>query len=451
MKARVSRWWVRGAVLGAVASWTLGAQAAPNEIRLWPVRVLPVPEGTPADLAPLGDELAGVLSEAVRDFGLEPSAAEAEPNPIDEFGRLGAPLASFRLASELALRDGELWLKLALVPPDSRLVLVRAERLAPAELEVKTLGMLRELLEARPGAASSDCPPPARVTTQDAALPEATPGRSEGRAVLALHTAALGGYLGYALQRTSGSNDARLTYPLAALGAGVGVGAAMIVAEEWNIDVAQAWFLGAGMLWPTVATLLILEPDATETPGQRQMLGLVGAIGGVTLATAGLVIGDVTEGGAALTHSGAALGALLGSVTEMLVEGDADTSPREGIGWGALSGVILAGAAATQIEAPSATDMLFIDLRALLGGLLGAAVGTPVLVSQDPSPARDRIWLSGIAAGTLTGAAVSYWVTQSDEPRPPAPPDGAPSGKLRIAPRLGWMGMPLGLGVVGQW
>lgn len=443
--------WISGWVaLGAVVSWTFCAHAGPSDIRLLPVRLAPVPEGTPADLAPLGIELGRVLREAVQDFGLEPlpegasAAAGGEPS----LGDTSADV--WQLAPELALRGGELELKLVVVAPGSRVLLVRSERLEPAELEVKTLGLLREVLQSPQAAPACECAMPSPAApAEGAAFSGVRQERSAGRAVLALHAAALGGYVGYALQRTSGSDDARLTYPLAALGAGVGVGAAMIVAEEWNIDVPQAWFLGAGILWPAVATLLIVEPDDTETPGQRQMLGLVGAVGGVTLATAGLVLGDVTEGGAALTHSGAGLGALLGGLAEMSVEGDAELTPREGVGWGALSGVILAGAVATQIEAPSATDMLFIDLSALLGGLLGAAVGTPVLVSQDPSPARDRIWLSGIMAGTISGAALSYWITQSGDARPAAEP--APARGVSVSPRLGWMGMPLGLGFVGEW
>src|SRR5690606_18159659 len=131
---------------------------------------------------------------------------------------------------------------------------------------------------------------------------------SEGRVVLALHAAALGGYLGFSLQRASGSDDARLTYPLAALGAAAGVGAAVIVADEWDITVARAWFLGASMVWPGVATLSIVNGDGPESPGRRHLLGILGSVGGLTLATAGLALGDVTEGGAALTHSGAAMG-----------------------------------------------------------------------------------------------------------------------------------------------
>ena len=81
------------------------------------------------------------------------------------------------------------------------------------------------------------------------------------------------------------------------------------------------------MVWPGVAALLVVDgDDEQESPGQRHLLGIVSAVGGLTLATAGLALGEVDEGGAALTHSGAALGLLLGGLGEMALQGDADVT-----------------------------------------------------------------------------------------------------------------------------
>lgn len=181
------------------------------------------------------------------------------------------------------------------------------------------------------------------------------------------------------------------------------------------------------------------------------MLGVLGSVGGLTLATAGLVLGDVSEGGAALTHSGAAFGLLMGGLMEMTIAGDAQLTPRTGMGVGTLGGVLVAGALATQFEGPSATDMLAIDLSALLGGLTGAALGTPVLVSQDASPTRDRIWLSGIMLGTLAGAGISYVYLRDDAANPARATAPRAAGQLTLAPRLGWAGTPLGFGITGAW
>jgi hypothetical protein len=404
--------------------------------------------GAPVDLGPVARRLDVVLQEAVRDFGLTPRLGEPSVSGRDEASLTELAREASVLSPELALEGAEIELRLTMVARASRVLLVRVQRIEPSDVEVKSLGMLRELLEPSFERVRDDCPPALSMPGVEA---RAT-AHSEGRMVLALHAAALGGYLGFALQRASGSSDARLTYPLAALGAAVGVGAAVIVADEWDIDVARAWFLGASIVWPGVGTQLLVDADGPESPGRRYLLGMLGSVGGLTLATAGLALGDITEGGAALTHSGAVMGLLLGGLGEMTIRGDAELTPRRGMGIGALSGVLVAGAVATQFDVPSSTDVLAIDLSALLGGLTGAALGTPVLVSQDESPTRDRIWLSGIMLGTLAGAGLSYWITQSDDDEPSASPEpDASTSELRFMPQLGWMGRPLGFGLSGSW
>jgi hypothetical protein len=265
--------------------------------------------------------------------------------------------------------------------------------------------------------------------------------------VLALHTAAFGGYLGYTLQRAAGSNDARLTYPLAALGAGVGLGTAVVVAEEWDVTLGRAWFVGAGMLWPATGAALLTRGE--EPHSERRLLSLAAAAGGVTLATAGIALGNVDEGGAAVTHSGALLGMLLGGLSELLIRGDAEARPTQGLGVGVLSGVGVAGLLATQFPMPAPSSVLTVDLGALLGGLAGAALGTPLLVSQQPSAARDRAWLSGVLLGTLAGGGVGYWLMRSEENA--TRPEAGRESSLEISPELGWMGSPLGFGVTGRW
>lgn len=401
----------------------------------------------PVDLAPLARRLDGVLHEAVRDFGMTPLLGEPPIVGNDESALGDLARDASVLSPEIALDGAELELRLTMVPRASRVLLVRVQRIEPGEVEVKSLGMLRELLEPSFDRVREDCPPALGVPGGEAQQR----AYSEGRVVLALHSAALGGYLGFALQRASGSDDARLTYPLAALGAAVGVGAAVIVADEWDINVARAWFLGASIVWPGVGTQLLVDADGPESPGRRYLLGVLGSVGGLTLATAGLALGDVSEGGAALTHSGAVMGLLLGGLGEMTIRGDAELTPRRGMGIGSLTGVLVAGALATQLEVPSSTDVLAIDLSALLGGLTGAALGTPVLVSQEESPARDRIWLSGIMLGTVAGAALSYWITQSDDDAGDSASEPAESSGVTLMPQLGWMGRPLGFGLSGSW
>jgi hypothetical protein len=55
-------------------------------------------------------------------------------------------------------------------------------------------------------------------------------------------------------------------------------------------------------------------------------------------------------------------------------------------------------------------------------------------------------------AGTLAGAALSYWITQNDTSRADAAtPQQDFAGGLQLTPQLGWAGTPLGLGVMGTW
>ncbi|MEO8183047.1 MAG: hypothetical protein ABI895_29795 [Deltaproteobacteria bacterium] len=437
---------LRRAALCLVLTWAVPVLAGPRDVRLLPTELGPPRDGAgPAarvDLAPSARRLDAALRDALLDFGLTPLEPLPDLPARDEEALVELAQGGWVVSPELSLEGSELRLRLRVVAQASAIVLARAQRLDSAQLEVRSLGMLRELLE-------QSAALPREPASPVAEAPVLAPPRrhSTGRAVLALHTAAFGGYLGYSLQRASGSDDARLTYPLAALGAGIGLGSAVIVADEWDIHLARAWFLGAALLWTPIGISL-----ATDRQGpDRHLLGVVGAVGGLTLATAGLVLGDVDDGGAAFTHSGALLGLVLGGLGEMAVAGNAQAKPMRGIGYGILAGVTVAGALATQLRTPTPTELLSIDLSALLGGLGGAALGTPLLVSQERSTRRDRVWLSGVMLGTVVGAGVGYWIT-CDEAGAARAASGAATGLLpSLRLELGNPVTPLGLGVSGQW
>jgi hypothetical protein len=302
--------------------------------------------------------------------------------------------------------------------------------------------MTRDLVEAGRGRsrpASTAAPP-----SEPAQL--ADPAHSPGRAILALNAALLGGYAGYSLQQASGSEDDRLTYPLAALGAGVGLGGAMLVAEEWDIGVGDAWFLSAGMWWPTLSGLLLSESYGVADD-DRYAYGLLGATAGLTLTTTLLSFRHVTDGGAALAHSGGAFGTLLGALTELAIDGSTSETPRRGMGFGAGGGLVLATALLTRVE-PSASRVLLIDLAASLGALTGAAAASPLLlVDEDRVDAkRNRLWLASVAAGTVAGGVVGYFSTRSQ---------AASARTLPVLPSLavldGPRGPALGPALGGVW
>jgi hypothetical protein len=398
------------------------------------------------DLDPLALELDNVLREAVRDFGFEPLAAPPASERT-ELALAGFAKEAWVLAPSIRESADTLRLRLVVVPQGSEVLQVRVQDVEPDALEVRSLAMLREVLA--PLVALPAEPRLADCARLGAVAPEPHV-RSEGRAVLALHTAALGGFLGFSLQRASGSDDARVTYPLAALGAGIGLGTAMVVAEEWDITVGRAWYLGAAVVWPGTAGLLLASSYDAQPKSKRLLYGVLAGGVGLTLATAALSLGDVDGDGAALTHSGAALGTLLGGLVDMTIKGNADFTPERGMGIGALAGVLTAGTVASQVQVPTASDLLFIDLSALLGGLAGAAVGTPLLV-QERSETRDRLWLSAVIAGTLAGTAAGYWAVPSTFRARTAKVGASAPEPSYVRPQVGWVGSGIGVGLEGAW
>jgi len=314
----------------------------------------------------------------------------------------------------LERRPRGLRLRITAVRPGTRVLLTRSELSSADDLDVRVAVMMRDLMQAcsTPAAAEHAAAPPATAPALDASEP-----RSSGRAVLALNAAVFGGYVGYSIQAASGSSDERLVYPLVALGTGVGLGASMLVADEWDINVGGAWFLSAGLWWPTSAGLLVAAHH--DVPKEdRYVYGVVAGTAGVALAVASMSLTDVTDGDAALAHSGGAIGMGLGGLTQLFVEGKTSQTPIGGMGYGAAIGTLGAGVLATQLDL-KASRVLLVDLGATLGALTGAAAGSPLLlVDEQESKPRTRAWLGGIFAGTLLGAGIGWWSTRKADSGP---------------------------------
>jgi hypothetical protein len=324
---------------------------------------------------------------------------------------------------------------------------------APREVAVRALTMTRDVVQA--GRRAPEEPSKGHPSSPGASGPYVVPARSQGRAVLALNAAAFGGYVGFSLQRASGSDDARLTYPLIALGTGIGLGASMIVADEWDVGLGDAWFLAAGAWWPAASGFLLADGYGAKKD-DRYVYGLVGAVGGIALSTTALSFRGMGEGGATLAHSGGAFGMLLGGMTDLAVKGQVDVTPTRGMGYGAGAGVLLAGALATQVQVAS-SRVLLIDLGAGLGGLAGAAAASPLVFGKEHTQGKDRAWLGSVAAGTLAGGVVSYFITEpaphSGTARSDANPSLAPYGGIIAfcAGRDGHAEPVYGGGVQGLW
>lgn len=381
----------------------------------------------PADrsLAALAASLDALLADAAQDLGLSidlTGRAAAGASPIEE-GELAARARAagrILIAPSVAERDGDVEIRIHLAEPAARSLRLRVARASPQDAEVRAAVMLRDLvadLSSAPAAGRPEQGAPTGGAAAQAA--PATPALSAGRSVLAVNATLYGGVVGYSIQRSSGSEDPRLLYPLLAVGAGIGLGGSMIIAEEWDVGVGDAWFIAAGAWWPTLAGHLLYEgrfaARAGEQDDERWAFGLVGGTTGIALATLGLALRPMSDGGAFLANSGGGLGFVLGGLTEIAATGDLEVTPFTGAGYGAALGWLAAAAVATQARiAPS--RVLAVDLGALLGGLGGAALASPLLFDA-PSAGEQRAWVGATAGGLLLGAGFAWWFTRGQGER----------------------------------
>ncbi len=406
-----------------------------------PVAFLPValaengvrraPEQGEPELLMMATGLDALLSDTAQDLGLNvdltyrapaSSARLPEADLVAQARAMGGILVA---PSIEVLPGGEVEIRLLLADARSRALKLRVERVARDDLAVRAVVMLRDLvLEARALGSAE-----ASLIAVGAEAPRgvlATPALSAGRATLAINATLWGGLVGFSIQRASGSNDPRLLYPLLAVGAGIGLGGAIIVAEEWDVGVGDAWFLVSGAWWPTISAHLVYEgrfadlPGGTDLGDERWTFGLIGSTAGITLATLGLTLrgaskGGMSEGGALLAHSGGGLGFVLGGLTELAARGDIYRVPFAGMGYGAGLGWLATAAAATVIDV-SPSRVLALDLGGIVGGLGGAALASPLLFGE-PTAAQQRAWLGITAGGSLLGAGFAWYMTRAMPPK----------------------------------
>jgi len=408
-------------VVGAVvAAWTTEAQADPDDALLLPTLVrAPDRPGTLSRPDPGHDprgartarQLDWILGEAAQDLGLTIDVT-ARPHvsleALNEEDLVAHARDSWVISPRLSIVGSRLRVRLVAVAPGSEVLMVRVREVELRELEVSAMVMMRDLVVAGHGGGGEtvDAGPPPTPADE----PSVTPAHSQGRAVLALNGAVLGGYVGFSLQRASGSDDARLLYPLIAIGTGVGLGASMIAASEWDVGTGDAWYLSAGVWWPTASGLLLAKAYDVQPVEDRFVYGLVGASSGMTLATIALGFQPMSLGGATLTHVGGAWGTVLGGLADLYIQGRTDGSPLHGMGYGAGIGVLTAGVIATQIDLKP-SRVLLVNLMAALGGLTGAAVASPFVFGEERTKTENRAWLASMAGGTVLGTAIGLGLT----------------------------------------
>jgi hypothetical protein len=374
-------------------------------------------------LVALAKRVDSLVADAIEDGGHElvlPGAhddADASKKPCEsEEELLNKAKQGWVIRPQLILQGDELTLRLVAATQSSRVLRVLTQTVTEQDINVRAVVMVSELMASNPLSTrdgeelTSQTPP----KTMPVSGPKASPPHSAGRAILSFTSAVLGGAVGYSLQRAGGSDDPRLTYPLIALGTGVGLGASMIVADEWDVSVGEAWYVSAGMIWPATSGLLLARAYQVSPSTDRYVYGLGGALGGIALASFATSMSDVDEGDAGIAHSGGAMGLLLGGLVDMTVSGDTDHLPWHGMGYGSGIGVVLGGAVATQLNL-SSSRVVFVDMAAGLGALAGAAIASPVLFGDGDliTVKRQRLWLGTVGVGTLAGGALGWYLTRN--------------------------------------
>jgi hypothetical protein len=401
----------------------------------------PVP--TDKELFERAQELDATLRDAVQDLGYTLYVADTGPeqgHTRDEdliaraahaaaSGATGADETGTWVVSPRieAAGGGEYIVRLVAVAPAARELRVRVETVGTDTVSVRGLVMLRALLSPQAATAAS-----AEHDRERAASGTSygimSPLRSQGRAVLAVSSGLFGAFTAFALQRASGSDDPRVLYPLLALGTGIGIGGALLVADEWDVTLGDAWFLTAGGAWAAGSGFLIAAGHDVQPLDDRYAWGVGSGLAGIALATFALTRTAMDDGDATLAHSGGALGLLLGGATEWLSRGSTTETPYTGMGYGSAIGLVASGLLATQVRI-SPSRVLLIDVGAGGGSLLGAAAASP-LIFQNQTEGNTRGWLSATLAGSVLGGALTWWLTRD---MPPGPKDAV------NAPGSGWL------------
>jgi hypothetical protein len=368
-------------------------------------------------------ELDATLRDAVQDLGFTLYVADTGPAP----GRTRDADLVHRADSAAtgAEPDGGTWVvsprveaaggdqfvvRIVAVPPRGRELRVRVETVAGDSVSARGLVMLRELLSPQTAALASvegDLERTGKGSTQGVMAPL----RSQGRAVLAVNAGLFGAFTSFGLEKASGSDDPRVLYPLLALGTGIGVGAALLVADEWDVTTGDAGFLAAGAWWGSASALLVGVGSGLEPVNERYTLGVGGGLVGLGVATFAVTQRRMDEGGATLAHSGAAFGLLAGGAVELFYQGrTTNIEPYTGMGYGTGIGLVASGALASLVTM-SQSRVLLVDVGLGGGALLGAAAASPLLF-ENVTEASTRGWLAATVAGSLAGGATAWWLTR---------------------------------------
>ncbi len=452
----------------------LEPRAAEKSIVVWPTltpagddpgqAALHKPSPAEGAIAARSQELDVTLRDAVQDLGFTLDVADQGPTlsrtrDLDLVERAGKSSArggpqdpgTWVVSARLEPAGGDTFiLRIVAVPPKGKQLRVRVEKVSSADVSVRGLVLLRDVLSA-PSGLPPDTGPKPQDSNGSGLMP---PLRSPGRAVLAANAALFGAFTAYSVQRASGSEDPRLLYPLLTLGTGIGLGGALLVAEEWDVGTGDAWTLAGAGWWGAAAGVAIANGRHVQPLTDRYAWGVGGGLIGLSLGTLALTRGKADEGDAVLVTSGATLGLAFGSLAEFFYVGDIESrTPYTGAGYGTAIGLASGLTLATFVQV-SASRVMLVDLGAGLGAAAGAAIASP-LVFEDVTKEKTRAFIAATAGGLVAGGTIAWLLTREH----PAPPPSARQD-FHVTPFGGTVGSSAtregsvpayGLGLRGTW
>jgi len=371
-------------------------------------------------------EIEAALRDAAQDLGLAVDLG----NPLAGDGAREADLVksastgTWAISPRLESAGGDTFiLRMVAVPPRSSTLLVRFEKVEGKHLAARAVVMLRDFVQiklATPKALPIAEDPGARADEDEGR-------RSRGRPVLATSSTLFGLYTAFAIHRVSGGDDPRLLYPLLALGSGIGLGASLLAADEWNVTSGSAWTIAAGSWWGVVTGLNWAAGRDVRPVRNRYGYGLAAGLVGTTVAVAWTAVFKFDDGDATLVHSGAALGTFGGALADLLVRGTLQESPGTGAAIGGAAGFLGGGVMAALVQT-NAQRVMLVDLGAGLGALGGASLASP-LVFRNETPGRARLFLGSVLAGTAVGGTIAWLATRNTKPDKAA--------RMRVFPTAG--------------
>lgn len=272
--------------------------------------------------------------------------------------------------------------------------------------------------------AESDIVPIADLPEVDEAAPPPPPPenqRRSGRVPFILNSTALGLSLMAGVLFAADVEDPRLFAPILLVGGAGGLTAAMLIERRWSVSRGDNSIIATGGWYGAATGVLVAGAAGFQDVRWLVTGGLIGQIVGLSAGIVTSVYTEISVNDGAVIHSGAIWGLGAGGVLATLVW-HSDRRASYGLILTGLVAGLGVGALVSRFVDVSAGRVVVVDLCGLLGVLLGASVGIPIIIDSQSSGhlrAYAGILLGAAAAGIGIGVLLTRrWDETRDRRRP---------------------------------